>query len=207
MRGPNFPFAPTKTYCPISVNLREKWKPLFLFSLCSFPPSLSFFFFFFPLFYTFSLGLIPTEYSWFATFSFSPPPFFLFFFSFSLFTRTSFFCLFSFFLFIFSLFHFSHFFHFLFSFFFSFSPPFLLLLPLLIKSGGNFPPFSYLATCHLYNFLYFSFFLYPTLDTWLNVSDSFKFATQHGYHAMCHFPRVPCGIHMVMSCVTRHSMH
>ena len=50
MRGPNFPFAPTKTYCPISVNLREKWKPLFLFSLCSFPPSLSFFFFFLPSF-------------------------------------------------------------------------------------------------------------------------------------------------------------
>ena len=93
--------------------------------------------------------------------------FFLFFFSYFLLfsplpTHTSFFCLLSSFLFIFSLFPISPFFHFLFSFIFSFSPPFLLLLPILIKSGGNFPPLSYLATCHLYNFLYFSllFFIF-----------------------------------------------
>ena len=46
------------------------------------------------------------------------------------------------------------------------------------KSGGNFPSLSSIATCHHHHFS----------------------------HAMCHSPRVPCGIHMIMSCVTRHPM-
>ena len=71
------------------------------------------------------------------------------------------------------------------------------------QKWGKLPP-TFLP-CHLSS-LQFSLFLYPALDTWLNVSHSSKFTTLHGYHSMCHSPRVPCGIHMVMTCVTRHSM-
>ena len=108
------------------------------------------------LFSTFSLSLIPIKFSWFAPFSFISPSFLSFlllFFHYSP-ALPSFVCSHSF-------FSFSLYFIFLLSFIFfsSFSPPFLLLLPVLIKSGGNFPPLCYLATCHLYNFLYFFFFL------------------------------------------------
>ena len=126
MHGPTLPFAPTKTYGLVSINLREKWNPFFFFlSLVRFS----------------LLFLSPSFLS------------FLLFFS-SLSTRTSFICLLSSFLLIFSLFHFL----FSFFFFFSFSYPFLLLLPVLIKSGGNFPP-TFLP-CHLSSLQFFLFFFH-----------------------------------------------
>ena len=96
-------------------------------------------------------------------------------------------------------------FHFLFSISFSsfslFYFSFGLTSPELPKSEGNFPLLSSIATCHHHHFSLF-FFLYSTLDTRLNVSHPSKFVIPHGYHAMCHSPRVPCGIHIIMSYVT-----
>ena len=49
------------------------------------------------------------------------------------------------------------------------------------KGGGNFPPLSSIATCHHHyfslNFLIFLFPLFPSFDTWLNVSHSHKCTT------------------------------
>ena len=56
MRGPTLLFAPTKTYCPVSVNLREKWNPFF--SSLS-PLFVSPFFFFPPLFFLFIFSFLP----------------------------------------------------------------------------------------------------------------------------------------------------
>ena len=49
-----------------------------------------------------------------------------------------------------------------------------------------------------YIFLIFFFFI-TSFNTWINVSHLFQ--VHHMAHAMCHSPRVPCGIHMIMSCV------
>ena len=54
------------------------------------------------------------------------------------------------------------------------------------ETSPHFPTLPLVISTIFFIFLYFSFFLYPTLDTWLNVSHSSKFATPHGYHAMCH---------------------
>ena len=49
------------------------------------------------------------------------------------------------------------------------------------KSGGNFPPLSSIPTCHQHhfsiNFLIFLFPLFPSFDTWPNVSHSHKCTT------------------------------
>ena len=52
-------------------------------------------------------------------------------------------------------------------------------------------------------FLILSFPLFPPRGTCLNVSHSHKCTT---CHAMCHSPKVPCDIHKIMPCVTRHLM-
>ena len=106
-------------------------------------------------------------------------------------------------------------FHFLFFFFFSFLFPFSLLslfyfffLNRIYQSGGNFPhfPLSHVSSpCIFLIFLYFfSFFFITLFNTLLNVSHLFQ--VHHMAHAMCHFPRVSYGIHMIMPCVTRHPM-
>ena len=108
-------------------------------------------------------------------------------------------------------FFFFFFFHFLFYFFF-FLFSFLLLMWIAStkwsKSGGNFPPLSSIAACHhhyfsLNNFSIFLLPLFPSFDTWLNVSHSHKCTT---WIMPSHSPRVPCDIHMIMPCVTRHPM-
>ena len=79
---------------------------------------------------------------------------------------------------------FFYFYHFLFYFFF-FIFYFLFLIWIAstewAKSGGNFPPLSSIATCrHRHfslNFLIFLFSLFPSFDTWLNVSHSHKCTT------------------------------
>ena len=76
------------------------------------------------------------------------------------------------------------FFHFLFYFFFFFFS-FLFLIWITStewsKSGGNFPPLSSIVTCHhhhfSHNFLIFLFPLFPSFETWLNVSHSHKYTT------------------------------
>ena len=107
------------------------------------------------------------------------PSFFLLFFFSSLIHRTSPF------LFAHALFPFPFLFlflsHFLiYFFFFPFSFLFLIWISSTkwSKSGGNFPPLASIATCHHHkfslNFLIFLFPLYPSFDTWLNVSHSHK---------------------------------
>ena len=105
--------------------------------------------------------------------------------------------------------------HFFFS-FLSFSHSFLFLILFLFSFGlhqpngpksGKLPPPSSFATCHSPIFLnFFHFPLFSSCDTWLNVSHLSQFAPTHDYHAMCPTPRVPCGILMIMPCVTRHLM-
>ena len=106
-------------------------------------------------------------------------------------------------------------FHFLFSLVFSslYFPSFSLLFfsfglhqPNGPKSGKLLATSSF-ATCHSHIFLnFFHFPLFSSCDTWLNVSHLSQFAPTHGYHAMCPAHRVPCGIHMVLPCVTRYLM-
>ena len=108
------------------------------------------------------------------------PSYFLFFFFFS-------FLLFSH-LFLFSfLFLFSHFFISPFDFFPSTK---------FIEVGETSPhfPLSHLSSpCIFLIFLYFfSFFFITSFNTWLNRSHLFQ--VHHMAHAMCHFPKVPCGI-------------
>ena len=100
---------------------------------------------------------------------------FLFFFSLSLSNELPPFCLLT------PYFLFLSFFYFLISFFsFLFSSIFLIWIASTewSKSGGNFPPLSSIATCHHHhfylNFLVFLFPLFPSFDTWLNVSHSHK---------------------------------
>ena len=110
-------------------------------------------------------------------------------------------------------FPFSHFLHFFFFFSFFSSLPFSLfssflisfdfLLSGLIKAEENSPHFPHMPLVFLTQFPYLFFFPFITLsNTWLNVSHLFQ--VHHMAHAMCHSPRVPCGIHMTMPCVTRH---
>ena len=105
------------------------------------------------------------------------------------------------------LFIFSFLFLFLFS-HFSISPFDFFPSTEFIKVGETSPhfPLSHLSSpCIFLIFLYFfSFFFITSFNTWLNVSHLFQ--VHHMAHAMCHFPRVPCGIHIIMSCVTRHPM-
>ena len=82
------------------------------------------------------------------------------------------------------LFFFFPFFHFLlYLFFFIFSFLFLIWIASTewSKSGGNFPLLSSIVTCHHHhfslNFLIFLFPLFPSFDTWLNVSHSHKCTT------------------------------
>ena len=99
---------------------------------------------------------------------------------------------------------FSHLFLFL-HFLFSFSP--LDCINRMVPKVGNFLPTSSFATCHSHIFLnFFHFPLFYSCDTWLNVNHLSQFAPTHGYHAMCPAPRVPCGIHMVLPCITRYPM-
>ena len=104
------------------------------------------------------------------------------------------------FLLLFSFLSFSHLFLFLY-FFFSFSP--LDCINRMVPKVGNFLPTSSFATYQSHIFLNFIHFpLFSSCDAWLNVSHLSQFAPSHGYHAMCPAPRVPCGIHMVLTCVT-----
>ena len=109
------------------------------------------------------------------------------------------------FLFIFSFLLFSHLFFFFLHFLFSFSP--LDCINRMVPKLGNFLPTSSFATCHSHIFLnFFHSPLFSSCDTWLNVSHLSQFALTHGYHAMCLAPRVPCGIHIVLPCITRQPM-
>ena len=110
------------------------------------------------------------------------------------------------FFFFFSFLSFSHLFLFSFLFIFSFffsSLTFLFLLLIFfpqpnLSKWGKLPlpyfPLSHLSSpCIFLIFLYFfSFFFITTFNTWLNVSHLFQ--VYHMAHAMCHFPRVSCGI-------------
>ena len=88
-----------------------------------------------------------------------------------------------------------------FNFLFSFSP--LDCINRMVPKVGNFLPTSSFATCYSHIFLnFFHFPLFSSCDTWLNVSHLSQFAPTHGYHAMCPAPRVSCGIHMVLPCIT-----
>ena len=64
MRGPTLPFATTKTYGPISIDLREKRRKkkiffsLSLYMLSPTPPTVVFFFFFFYFYVFFSIIII-----------------------------------------------------------------------------------------------------------------------------------------------------
>ena len=69
-------------------------------------------------------------------------------------------------------------------------------LPLFVPKWAFFPSFF------LYFLFLFSSFI-PPLDTWLNVSHSHKSTT---CHSMFPSPKVPCGIHRIKPCVTRHPM-
>ena len=65
-----------------------------------------------------------------------------------------------------------------------------------IEVGETSPhfPLSHLSSpCIFLIFLYFfSFFFITSFNTWLNRSHLFQ--VHHMAHAMCHFPKVPCGI-------------
>ena len=163
----------------------------FCFSLLSFSFSIRFFFLSLLLasYLFFSVGFSPfLPYPTHPLFVCSPFPF-PFHFLFSL---------------IFSYLSFSLLFLFL-HFVFSFSP--LDCINRMVPKVGNFLPTSSFATCHYHIFLnFFHFSLFSSCDTWLNVSHLSQFAPSHGYHAMCLAPKVPCGIHMVLPCFTRHSM-
>ena len=93
-----------------------------------------------------------------------------------------------------------------FSLFSSFLISFDFLLIQIDQSGGNFPSLSSHATCLLHTIsLFSSLFFFPfitSFNTWINVSHLFQ--VHHMAHAMCHSPRVPCGIHRIMPCVTQH---
>ena len=113
---------------------------------------------------------------------------------------------------IFSFFIFSFVFLFSFFFFFSHFPISFYFLFFssteFIKVGEtslHFPLSHFSSPCIFLIFLhFFSFFFISSFNTWLNVSHLFK--VHHMAHAMCHFPWVPCGIHLIMPCVTRHPM-
>ena len=138
------PFTPTKTYGPVSVNLREKWNPFFLSLSCSFLPYFSF-----PVI------------SFFSSFLF-------------LLIHPHFLLLFVLLLISFSFSFSSFLFHFLFTLFI------FALLP--YGSKWRKLPATFLL-CHMSPlhffliFLNFSFLLFPPLDTWLNVSHSYKCTT------------------------------
>ena len=107
-------------------------------------------------------------------------------------------------------------FHFLFSLFFhSLISFFLFLIYFLLLFGfssfsplstkvsecGNFPPLSSFATCHLHSFL--NLICFPINSSTCHLAQCEPFTqVYHIDHAMCHSPRVPCSIHMIMSCVT-----
>ena len=147
--------------------------------------------------FCFSLPFIYLSLSDFFSFLFASPPFLFFFLSFSPFLihRTSFL--------LFAPISFSHFLISPFSFISPFSlislifsllsfSSLFIFLPFLFsishldcinrsKSRGNFLPLSSIATCHHHhfslNFLIFLFPLFPSFDTWLNVSHSHKCTT------------------------------
>ena len=113
----------------------------------------------------------------------------------------------------FSHFSFSFFFFFLFFLFLLSFPSFYHFSSLIwiasigwSKSWGNFPPLSSITlviTMFFFLIFFISFFPFITsCNTWLNVSHLSQ--VHHMAHAMCHSPRVPYGIHMIMLCVTRH---
>ena len=90
-----------------------------------------------------------------------------------------------------------------------------LSLSLLLPRDPHCPLLCQKWPFSLFNLIYFLFFffcsyflfLFPCfihpLDTWLNVSHSHKCTT---CHALCSSPKVSCGIHRIMPCVTRHPM-
>ena len=171
MRGSTLPFALIKTYGSISINLREKWNPLFNFLFLSL------------------LFVSP--------FFVSLPPLFLLFFSFPPYPPALpyFVC------------YPSHLF-FIFLFFFSFFIfPFLFffftLLTVWIKVGETSHHFPPLPPLHF--FLDFSLFSFPSFSSTWHLAQCEPFAQVHHMdHAMCHSPRVPCGIHMIIPYVTRY---
>ena len=104
-------------------------------------------------------------------------------------------------------------------FFFLFFPLFYLFLSfsLFFFSFGSYPTeLSCCSTLIPFKFSFFFFFfiipfdflsfIFP-FDTWLNMSQLSKcyvsLVTPHGYHAMYSSPKVSCGIHMLMPCITR----
>ena len=116
------------------------------------------------------------------------------------------------------IFYFSTFIFLFFSFFLSFRlfPLFSLFLSfshlVLIQPNSPVPPLPFLLNFHFFFFFfiipfYFLSFISP-FDTCINMSHLSKcyvsLATPHGHHVMCPSPKVPSGIYMVMSCVTRH---
>ena len=140
----DFTFCSYETDSPIFLDLRDKRKPFFFFSLSL--SSAHFLPFLFSIFFPFLLSYLPN-----FLFVCSHPHFFLIFL----------FLIYFFFLFFIFLFFFSH--------------------TQIDQSGGDFPPLSSFATCHPHIFFpyfsYFPFFLFPSLDTWLNVSHSHKCTT------------------------------
>ena len=131
MRGSNCPFTPTKTYDPVSINLREKWNLFSLsLSLVHFSLSLSFCFFLLHFLPSFIFLSTRTSLLWYVLLLIS--------FSFSIFSFLSFSLLFIFIFYFpsFSLFYLS----------------FLLLSTEWSKCEGNFPPLSSIATCLLHKF-------------------------------------------------------
>ena len=93
--------------------------------------------------------------------------------------------------------------------FFSFYLVFFFFSPLSteLSKWGNFPPLSSFATCHLHNFLNFFLFLFffPINSSTCHLAQCESFTqVHHMAHAMCHSPRLSCGIHMIMPCVTQH---
>ena len=85
----------------------------------------------------------------------------------------------------------------------------LILIHQMHQKWGKLPPtflFCHMSSSHFSYFLDFSF----SFDTWLNMIHLSKchvsLATPHDHHTTCPSPKVPSGIHMVMPCVTRHSV-
>ena len=165
----------------VELQPSERWENLFFFFFLSLSPFLLLSFLPFLHF----LLIHPNSFFFFLLLS-SFPFNFPFFFYFSHFFLS----------FIFSSISFSIFLHFLFSFY--------LILIIRIGQVGKLPPhFPSLTHVILSIFLIFTIFFHnSSFDTWLHVSHSSKFATPHGYHVMCHSPKVPCGIYMIMPCVT-----
>ena len=208
MRGPTLVLRPSsfdrqnskKNPIFLSLSFLLSLSPFFFLSLlfASLPSLLLIFFFLFS--FPFSMN------SFCSSFYLLFLSFFVFLFSTNLF--------FSFLLFFFSLVLF--FFVFLYSFFlfhfllispsfFAFLLSFGSLLTELIKEVSFFP----FSTCHLCGpQFFFVFLLFPFIPLlhhpimWLIVSHTFQ--VNHMTFAMCHSPRVPCGIPLIMSCVIRH---